>query len=59
MLPHWQRRGKRNNLSDDLIKIMSGTDQKEVPPFMKLFWEEQKKYLSSYNIKNVKDTVTL
>ena len=36
-----------SNLSDDLIKIMSGTDQKEVPPFMKLFWEEQKKYLSS------------
>ena len=26
---------------------MSSADQKSVPPFMKLFWEEQQKYLSS------------
>ena len=31
------------NLGDDLVKIMSGADQKSVPPFTKLFWEEQQK----------------
>eukprot|EP00794_Sanderia_malayensis_P002699 gene2699-3120_t len=36
-----------NKLSNDFISIMSGTDETKIPPFMKLFWEEQQKYLSS------------
>ena len=36
-----------NNLGDDFISIMSGADKSKIPPFMKLFWEEQQKYLSS------------
>ena len=36
-----------DNLAEDLVKIMSGANQKSIPPFMKLFWEEQHKYLSS------------
>lgn len=34
-------------LGDDLVKIMSGADKSNVPPFMKMFWEEQQKYISS------------
>ena len=36
-------------LSKDFISLFSGCDQKTVPPFMKLFWEEQQKniYASS------------
>ena len=36
-----------SELSKDLISIFSGADKKNVPPFMKLFWEEQQKYLQS------------
>ena len=32
-------------LNNDLISIFSGTDQQKIPPFMKLFWEEQQRYL--------------
>ena len=35
-----------DRLSADLIKIMSNGDKSEVFPFMKLFWEEQQKYLN-------------
>ena len=34
-----------SNLSEDLVSIMSDTDQTKLSPFMKLFWEEQQKYL--------------
>ncbi|XP_065654860.1 uncharacterized protein LOC136081473 [Hydra vulgaris] len=34
-----------SSLSDDLISIMSNADQNKISPFMKLFWEEQQKYL--------------
>ncbi|XP_057290402.1 uncharacterized protein LOC130613092 [Hydractinia symbiolongicarpus] len=36
----------QKSLGDDFIKIMSTTNRK-IPPFMKFFWEEQQKYLSS------------
>ena len=35
------------DLSKDLTDIMSGIDQEKIPPFMRLFWEEQQNYLSS------------
>ena len=34
------------DLGRDLVTIMT-ENKKDVPPFMKLFWEEQQKYLSS------------
>ena len=34
------------DLGRDLVTIMT-ENNKDVPPFMKLFWEEQQKYLSS------------
>ena len=36
-----------SELCKDFITLFSGCDQEHVPPFMKLFWEEQQKYLSS------------
>ena len=34
------------DLGRDLVTLMS-ENKKDVPPFIKLFWEEQQKYLSS------------
>ena len=36
-----------DDLGNDLKNIMSNSNSGSVPPFMKLFWEEQQKYLSS------------
>ena len=33
--------------SEDLVSIVSKTDQCTMSPFMKFFWEEQQKYLES------------
>ena len=33
------------NSGEDLTAIMAGTDQRDIPPFMKYFWEEQQKYI--------------
>ena len=33
------------NLNDDLVNIFKGIPDQKLPPFMKLFWEEQQKYL--------------
>ena len=33
------------NLGEDLTSIMAGADQRDIPPFMKFFWEEQQKYI--------------
>ena len=33
------------NLGEDLTSTMAGTDQRDIPPFMKFFWEEQQKYI--------------
>ena len=40
--------GKHINesLESDLVTLYSKADSKVVPPFMKLFWEEQQKYLT-------------
>ena len=35
-----------DGISADLIKIMSNTEESEVSPFIKFFWEEQQKYLN-------------
>ena len=35
------------DLNDDFISIFSGCDVSKIPPFMKLFWEEQQKYLKN------------
>ena len=43
-----------NNLEKDLISIMSNANSKDVPPFMKLFWEEQQKYLCSSSKTSVR-----
>ena len=34
-------------LNNDLVTLFSGSNQKDVPPLMKLFWEEQQKYIKS------------
>ena len=31
-------------LRQDFLSLFSGCEEKIIPPFMKLFWEEQKKY---------------
>ena len=36
-----------SELSSDLVTIMSNADQSKISPFMKFFWEEQQKYLST------------
>ena len=38
-----------SELESDLVTIMSGVDKASMPPFMKLFWDEQQKYLKSPN----------
>ena len=35
------------NFGQDLTSIMSGIDQKKIPPFMHICSKEQQKYLSS------------
>ena len=35
------------DLSNDLKSIILETDQRNISPFMRLFWEEQQKYLQS------------
>ena len=33
------------NLGEGLTSIMAGTDKRDIPTFMKYFWEEQQKYI--------------
>ena len=42
-----------SELGKDFVKIFSERKE-DVPPFMKLFWEEQQKYLSASNSKSVR-----
>ena len=37
----------RADLSNDFEPIILETDQRKISPFMRLFWEEQQKYLQS------------
>lgn len=34
------------NLGEQFTSIKAGVDQREIPPYMKLFWEEQQKYIA-------------
>ena len=38
---------EHNSLHKDFVSIISNADSSKMPPFMKFFWEEQQKYLSS------------
>ena len=40
-----------SELSSDFQKLFSQCNEKKVPSFMKLFWEEQQKYISSSSIR--------
>lgn len=44
----------QKDLGDDLITIMKDTDNNRVTPFMKMFWEEQQKYLTTTNKTSVR-----
>ena len=41
-------------LNNDLVSIFSGCNQKTIAPFMKLFWEEQQKYIKSSSYSSVR-----
>ena len=41
-------------LCADFVSLFSGCDQKDVPPFMKLFWEEQQKYVQSSSKSSIR-----
>ena len=43
-----------SQLSKDFVTLFSGCDQERVPPFMKLFWEEQQKYLTSSSSSSIR-----
>ena len=43
-----------SELCKDFITLFSGCVQENVPPFMKLFWEEQQKYLSSSSSSSIR-----
>lgn len=36
-----------SDLNNDFMSIMSTADHSKMPPFMKFFWEEQQRYLST------------
>ena len=41
-------------LNQDLCSLFSGCDEKDVPPFMKLFWEEQQKYINESKSSSIR-----
>ena len=41
-------------LGADFVTLFSGCDQKDVPPFMKPFWEEQQKYFQSSSKSSIR-----
>ena len=43
-----------SELSSDFISLYSGCDKKDVPPFMKLFWDEQQHYIQSSSSSSVR-----
>ena len=40
-------------LSSDFKSIISETHERKISPFMRLFWEEQQKYLQSSPMLNI------
>ena len=43
-----------DNLSQDFVNIYSNTDQEKIPDFMKLFWNEQQKYINAPSSKGIR-----
>ena len=43
-----------SEFNKDFVSLFSGCDQKSVPLFMKLFWEEQQKYIASSSQSSVR-----
>ena len=43
-----------SELGEDFNTLFSGCDKKDVPNFMKLFWEEQQKYIKSSSASSVR-----
>ena len=43
-----------SELSKDFVTLFSGCNKKDVPPFMKLFWEEQQKYIQGSSYSSVR-----
>ena len=43
-----------SELCKDFITLLRGCNQEYVPPFVKLFWEEQQKYLSSSSSSSIR-----
>ena len=41
-------------LNQDLCSLFSGCDEKDVPPFMKLFWEEKQKYINESKSSSIR-----
>ena len=41
-------------LNQDLLSLFSGCDEKDMPPFMKLFWEEQQHYISKSESSSIR-----
>ena len=37
------------NLGENLLSIETGADQREIPTFYEVFWEEQQKYIKCYS----------
>ena len=43
-----------SELGKDFVSLFDNCDEKVIPPFMKLFWQEQQKYISTSNSKNTR-----
>lgn len=43
-----------SSLSNDLIDIFKGVPQEKIPPFMRLFWEEQQKYINASHASQIR-----
>ena len=41
-------------LNDDLVDIFKGVPTEKIPPFMKLFWEEQQKYIRTTHSSQIR-----
>ena len=41
-------------LNQDLLSLFSGCDEKEMPPFMKLFWREQQNYINESKSSSIR-----
>ena len=44
----------QSELNDDLVDIFQGIPEENVPPFMRLFWTEQQKYIRTQNKSQIR-----